>query len=88
MNIEKISPFEPEKPVSPETLEGRDEIIKDYVKYVPLAINGDPQHFYLYGNRGVGKSSLSSYLIEYAKLRYNMVGIHIYIMMVFIVWMI
>ena len=78
MNVEKKSPFEPRKPVSPEKLEGRKDIINDYVKFMPLAMSGEPQHFYLYGNRGVGKSSLAYYLIEYAKVRYNMIGIHIY----------
>ena len=40
--------------------------------------NGQPQHFYLNGNHGVGKSSIASYMIEYAKVRYNMVGVHVY----------
>lgn len=76
--MEKISPFEPRKPVSPEKLEGRQSIIEDYAYYLSLASAGQPQHFYLKGNRGVGKSSLASYMLKYAKLKYNMIGIHIY----------
>ena len=78
MKTEKKSPFEPNMPVSPEKLIGRNDIINDYIKFMPSVVAGTPHHFYLYGNRGVGKSSLSSYLIEYSKIRYNMIGIHIY----------
>lgn len=78
MISEKRSPFEPRQPVSPEKLEGRENIIEDYARFLSMAANGQPQHFYLNGNRGVGKSSVASYMIEYAKVRYNMLGIHIY----------
>ena len=78
MISEKISPFEPRHPVSPEKFEGRMNIIEDYTRHLASAINGQPQHFYLNGNRGVGKSSVATYLLEYAKVRYNMIGIHVY----------
>ena len=78
MILEKNSPFEPRQPVSPEKLEGRLNIIDDYSHYLELAVNGQPQHFYLHGNRGVGKSSIANYLVEYAKVRYNMVCVHVY----------
>ena len=78
MKTEKKSPFEPNTPVSPEKLIGRNNIINDFIKFMPSVVDGKPHHFYLYGNRGVGKSSLSSYLIEYSKVRYNMIGLHIY----------
>ena len=78
MISEKHSPFEPRKPVSPEKLEGRKQILTGFIKYFDLALHGQPQHFYLYGNRGVGKSSIATYLKEYAKLKYDMVGIHVY----------
>ena len=78
MISEKHSPFEPRKPVSPEKLEGRKQILTGFIKYFDLALHGQPQHFYLYGNRGVGKSSIATYLKEYAKLKYDVVGIHVY----------
>lgn len=78
MISEKISPFEPRQPVSPEKFEGRMNIIEDYTRHLALAVNGQPQHFYLNGNRGIGKSSVATYLLEYAKVRYNMVGVHVY----------
>lgn len=78
MISEKISPFEPRQPVSPEKFEGRMNIIEDYTRHLALAVNGRPQHFYLNGNRGIGKSSVATYLLEYAKVRYNMVGVHVY----------
>lgn len=52
MILEKNSPFEPRKPVSPEKLEGRLNIINDYTHYLSQAVDGQPQHFYLNGNRG------------------------------------
>ena len=78
MCFEKLSPFEPRNPVSPENFEGRDEIINDYIRYLDLAVYGKPQHFYLHGKRGVGKSSVASYLMEYTKIKYNFVGVHVY----------
>lgn len=78
MISEKISPFEPRQPVSPEKFEGRMNIIEDYTRHLASAVNGQPQHFYLNGNRGVGKSSVATYLLEYAKVRYNMIGVHVY----------
>lgn len=78
MILEKNSPFEPRKPVSPEKLEGRFNIIEDYVRYLSLAVNGQPQHFYLNGNRRVGKSSIATYMLEYARVKYGMIGIHVY----------
>lgn len=77
MISEKISPFEPGKPVSSEKFEGRSDIINDFTSYLSLAVNGEPQHFYLHGNSGVGKSSLANYLLEYARIKYNMVGVHV-----------
>lgn len=47
MEMEKKSPFEPRKPVSPERLIGREDVINDYIKFMPLAVDGELQHFYL-----------------------------------------
>ena len=42
-----------------------------------MAVNDESQHFYIYRNRAIGKSSIASYLMEYANVKYNMLGIHI-----------
>ena len=33
--MEKKSPFEPRKPVSPDRLIGREDVINDYIKFMP-----------------------------------------------------
>lgn len=78
MELEKNSPFQPGKPVSPQNFEGRIEIIQDYTRYINQSVYGDSQHFFITGKRGMGKSSLASYLKECAKKKYKMVGVHVY----------
>jgi len=75
--IDKQSPFQPEEPVKPENFQGRKEIIEKYLPYIKQSANGNSQHFFITGKRGMGKTSLAAYLNEYAKHKYQMVGVHI-----------
>ena len=78
MNIGKRnSPFEPGVPVSPEYFKGRSNIIEEIIRYFPAISLGRPQHFFIMGKRGFGKSSLAKYVLNYAKNDYSMIGVHI-----------
>ncbi|MCF0225960.1 MAG: AAA family ATPase [Methanobrevibacter sp.] len=76
--IEKVSPFQTGTPVIPENFEGRKEIIKECTLGLRQAIEGNAQHFFITGKRGMGKTSLATYLNEIAKKRYKMIGVHVF----------
>ena len=57
MNIsEKESLFQPGQPVSPDRFKGREDIIQDVLKYFPSVKTGHPQHFFIIGKKGIGKT--------------------------------
>lgn len=73
----KRSPFQPGQPVSPEKFKGREEIINEIIRYFPAVILGNPEHFFIMGQRGLGKSSLAKIILKHAKEDYSMVGVHV-----------
>ena len=78
MNIsDKESLFQPGQPVSPDRFKGREDIIEDILKYFPSVKSGNPQHFFITGKRGMGKTSLANYISGFAKNNYSMVTAHI-----------
>ena len=71
------SPFQPNDPVSPKNFKGRQEIIKQIDRYMPNARRGIIQHFYLTRKRGMGKTSLANYLLDYYERNHNTIGVHV-----------
>ena len=76
INLDYDSPFQPSTPVNPVFFEGREEIIKKILRYFPKIIKNNTQHFFLTGNKGMGKTSVAEFVINEVK-EYNMN--HIYI---------
>ncbi|WP_298522985.1 ATP-binding protein [uncultured Methanobrevibacter sp.] len=74
---EKESLFQPGQPVSPDRFEGREDVIKEILKYFPAVRSGRPQHFFITGKRGMGKTSLANYISDFARNNYSMVTAHI-----------
>lgn len=74
---EKESLFQPGQPVSPDRFEGREDIINEILKYFPAVRSGSPQHFFITGKRGMGKTSLANYISDFARNNYSMVTAHI-----------
>ena len=74
---QKESLFQPGQPVSPDRFEGREDIIKEILKYFPAVRSGNPQHFFITGKRGMGKTSLANYISDFAYNNYSMVTAHI-----------
>ena len=78
MNIEtKESLFQPGQPVSADRFKGREEIIKEILKYFPAVKSGNPQHFFITGKRGMGKTSLANFISDFANKNYSMVTAHV-----------
>jgi len=71
------TPFQPGHPVSPEDFKGRMDIIENITRYMPSVISGNPQHFFVTGKRGMGKTSLAKYVKNLAQKKFKMVGVHI-----------
>lgn len=72
------SPFEPGRPVSPDNFKGRKEDINKIIKYLPKVKNqGAPEHFFITGKRGMGKTSFINYVSRKAEDDFQMIPIHI-----------
>lgn len=77
--VDKVSPFRPGTPASPDLFVGRREQIKEITRYIDQSASGRQENLFLIGDRGIGKSSLAAYLMNYAKKANKMVGIHLFL---------
>ena len=73
VDLELESPFQPSSPVKPEFFKGRREIIKKILKYLNKSMKCDVQHFFLTGQRGMGKTSIAEFITEEIK-EFNIVS--------------
>ena len=72
------SPFEPGKPVSPDNFKGRMKDCKKIIRTIPKVIHtGSPEHFFITGKRGMGKTSFAKYVSRVAEDNFNMIPIHL-----------
>lgn len=71
------SPFYPGSPAPPEIFVGRENEIDLITRYINQNAAGRQQHVFLYGDRGIGKSSLATYIMNIAENEKQMIGIHI-----------
>jgi AAA+ ATPase superfamily predicted ATPase len=78
MNKER-SPFTPGNPVPFELFVGRSGQIEELIRYVKQASSGKQENVFLAGDRGLGKSSLASFLRYYVSTQMNFVGIHVFL---------
>ena len=76
-DIDIESPFEPGRSASPENFKGREEDINKILRYMNKAKKGRVQHFFLSGNKGMGKTSLAEFVKEYVEVNYGMIGIYL-----------
>jgi len=75
-NIEN-SPFTPGTPVPVDMFVGRSEQIEKILSYVNRAKRGNQENIFLVGERGIGKSSLASFL-RY-RISDDILGVHIFL---------
>lgn len=77
--VDKVSPFRPGTPASPDLFVGRQAQIEEITRYIDQSAEGRQENVFLIGDRGIGKSSLAAYLMNYAKKVNKMVGIHLFL---------
>ena len=77
LSIDRESPFEPGKPVSPNFFTGRHSSIQKILRYYNNARNFDVQHFFLTGKKGIGKTSLAEFVKQYLEDNGNALGIYV-----------
>ena len=79
MNNKSNSPFTPGNPVPIELFVGRQDQIKKVLQYIGQITYGKPENAFLTGDRGIGKSSLASFLKHFVTNQKNILGIHIFL---------
>jgi len=79
MNNKEYSPFTPGSPVPVELFVGRSKQVEEIVRYIKQVLSGKQENVFLDGDRGIGKSSLASFLRYYVKTQENMLGIHVFL---------
>lgn len=77
--VDKVSPFRPGTPASPDIFVGRRDQIAEITRYIDQSAKGRQENLFLIGDRGIGKSSLAAYLMNYAKKVNKMIGIHLFL---------
>lgn len=77
LSIDRESPFQPGKPVSPYYFKGRHSSIKKIIRYYNNAKDCDVQHFFLTGKKGIGKTSLAEFVKQYLEDNQNALGIYV-----------
>lgn len=71
------TPFEPGRPVSPSNFKGRRNDCMKIIRYIPGVIkSGIPEHFFITGKRGMGKTSFIQYVSRIAEDNFQMIPIH------------
>ena len=72
------NPFLPGHPISPDGFFGRKEDIAKIIRYFPRVVTrGIPEHFFITGKRGMGKTSFVKYVARVAEDEYNMFPVYI-----------
>ena len=72
------NPFLPGHPISADSFFGRKEDIDKITRYFPHVISqGIPEHFFITGKRGMGKTSFVKYMAKIAEDEYNMLPVYV-----------
>ena len=79
MNIKENSPFTPGSPVPVELFVGRSKQINEILRYVEQTKYGKQENVFLSGERGIGKSSLETFLRHMAVTKMDVIGIHVFL---------
>lgn len=68
------NPFLPGYPIYPSNFVGRKNEVETIIRYLPRVIKqGIPEHFFITGRRGMGKTSFIQYVASIAEKDYNMI---------------
>lgn len=75
--LTRSSPFRPGIRVNTNDFVGHEELIMDMIKRVNPLLEGEVVSYYIVGNRGMGKSSLSYYFSEILEKKFEIIPIYI-----------
>ena len=76
---ERISPFTPGSPARADLFAGREGQIWEVSNYLTQAAHGRMENVFLIGDRGIGKSSFASFILEKARASNDFVGAHVHL---------
>lgn len=79
MNNKENSPFTAGSPVPVELFTGRIEQINEVLRYINQTMSGRQENIFLSGDRGIGKSSLASFLRYIVATKKETIGIHVFL---------
>jgi hypothetical protein len=79
MKDKSYSPFTPGNPVPVELFVGRADQIQELLRYIVQISSGRQESVFLLGERGIGKSSLASFLRHFVATGNNVLGIHTFL---------
>jgi GTPase SAR1 family protein len=74
---EKESPFTPGSPVPVDSFVGRQKQIKEILRYAKQVKSGRQENIFLTGERGIGKSSLASFLFHLLKEKEDFLTVYV-----------
>lgn len=81
MPLEEVfpdSPFEPGRPVSPRKFKGRLRDVQKILRVIPRTIrDGMPEHFFVTGKKGMGKTSFVRYVARQVEENYQMIPVYL-----------
>lgn len=73
------SPFSPGRPVPVEYFVGRSEEIRRLLRCVDQSLSGRNENLFVSGERGIGKSSLTDIVLQWAVREKGFIGAHCYL---------
>jgi len=73
------SPFTPGTPVPPDLFVGRSEQIKEIKGYAIRSASGKQDNIFLTGERGIGKTSLASYICASVDKENEFFPVHVFL---------
>ena len=79
MNSKGESPFTPGSPVPVELFVGRSNQVEEILRYIDQALSGKQENVFLVGDRGIGKTSLASFIRSLAVNQKGFLGVHVFL---------
>jgi hypothetical protein len=75
----KESPFSPGRPVQPEYFVARIKEIQRLERAIKQTVSGRNENVFITGQRGIGKSSLATFIRHLAEKEHSLIGSHCYL---------
>lgn len=79
MSEKATSPFTPGNPVPVELFVGRAKQVTEAMEYIKQSTNGRQENIFLVGERGIGKTSISSFLRMWSQIDQNILSVHVFL---------